>query len=96
MALRLYRGGAALVGTAPGQAPNTPGNMAEWSLNHSGVNGWVSQSYALNFPDETVIGRELPVRYPLTLEFLQACDFEPNAEVLYAMELISELAWEQK
>jgi hypothetical protein len=88
LALRMYLAGAELVGTPPSSAPNSAGNMTGWSLTKSGITGWVSQSYALNFPDETGIGRELPVHHALTLELLRHYDYDPNAEVLYALDLL--------
>ncbi|UCC81191.1 MAG: hypothetical protein JSW64_07500 [Candidatus Zixiibacteriota bacterium] len=91
IAVRLYRAGAILVGTPSSQAPNSGGNAIRWKLNNTGVIGRVSQSYALNFLDDSEQSRVLPVHYPLKYEWLASHDFDPNAEVLYALELLSKL-----
>ena len=91
IAVRLYRTGALLVGTPSGQAPNSGGNAIRWKLDNTGIIGRVSQSYVLNFPDDSELSRVLPVQYPLKYEWLASHDFDPNAEVLYALELLSKL-----
>ena len=57
---------------------------------HTWIEGWVSVSYFTQFPNDPEAGRVLPVHYPLTYEKLAAYDFDPNAEYLYALELLSE------
>jgi len=89
MAVRLYKAGAELVGAPPSSAPNSAGNMLQWTLDNSRIVGWVSQSYALNFPDEAAIGNALPVEHPMTLELLTRYGFDPNAEVLFALDLLA-------
>ena len=51
----------------------------------------MSGTYYNTFPDDPEVGRVLPVHYPLTYETLAAYDFDPNAEYLYALELLPEL-----
>jgi hypothetical protein len=92
IAVRLYRTGAVLVGTPSSQAPNSGGNAAKWTLNNTGITGRVSQSYVLNFPDDSELSRILTVHYPLTYEILTSYDFDPNAEVLYALDLLPRIA----
>jgi hypothetical protein len=41
----------------------------------------------INFPDDPD-RRVLPVHYPMTYEKLAKYDFDPNAEVLYVLELL--------
>ena len=89
IAIRLYRMGAFLVGTPSGQAPNSGGNAIKWTLDNTGITGRVSQSYVVNFPNDPALSRVLPVHYPLTYRWLAAHDFDPDAEVLYALELLS-------
>ena len=45
----------------------------------------------LEFPDDSELARVLPVHYPLTYEKLAFYDFDPNATLLYALELLPEL-----
>jgi len=91
-AVRLYRAGAVLVGTPSAQAPNSGGNAIRWQLDNTGLIGRVAQSYVLNFPDDSELARVLPVQYPMKLGWLASHYFDPNAEVLYALELIPEIA----
>jgi hypothetical protein len=90
LARHLYYAGATLVGTPSGQSSNCFGEILWWELDHTGVKGSVSDAYFVEFPDDPELGRVLPVHYPLTYEKVAAYDFDPNAEYLYALELISE------
>jgi hypothetical protein len=91
MALYLYRCGAKLVGTPSAQAPNSWGNLLEWRLTNSGINGEVSSSFEIEFGDDPEKGRVLPVHFPLTYEKLASYDFDHNACFLYAIEVLKEL-----
>ena len=88
MAHDLYRAGAVLVGTPSAQAPNSWGDLLEWQLNYSGIKGEVASAFDIEFGDDPERGRVLPVHYPLTYEKLKSFDFDNNAELLYAMELL--------
>jgi hypothetical protein len=90
MARHLYLAGASLVGTPPAQASNCFGECIPWKLAHSSIEGVVSVSYFNQFPDDPEVGRILPVHHPLTYETLASYGFDPNAEYLYALDLISE------
>ncbi len=96
IAVRFYRTDAVLVGTPSGQAPNSGGNAVKWRLDNTGLTGRVSQSYALNFPDESELSRVLPVHYPLTYELLARYNFDPHAEVLYALDLLPEFGEDKR
>jgi hypothetical protein len=89
MTLWLYRAGATLVGTPSGQAPNSWGNLLEWQLDNSGIEGEISSSFDIMFADESGMGSVLAVHYPLTYEKLASYDFDPNATFLFALELIA-------
>ena len=91
MATYLYLAGATFVGTPPSQAANSWGNGQLWRLDHTGIEGTVSTSYSVVFPDDSELAHVLPVHYPLTYDKLASYDFDPNAEYLYALELLSEL-----
>jgi hypothetical protein len=91
MAHDLYRAGAVLLGTPSAQAPNSWGDLLEWQLNYSGINGEVASAFDIEFGDDPERGRVLPVHYPLTYEKLKSFDFDINSEVLYALELLQDL-----
>jgi len=91
LAKYLYLAGTTLVGASSGQAANSFGNGQLWRLDHTGVHGSISSSYSVEFPDGSELARVLPVHYPLTYERLASYDFDPNAEYLYALELLPEL-----
>jgi hypothetical protein len=90
MARHLYLAGATLVGTPSAQASNCFGECIQWRLEHTSIGGVVSVSYFNQFPNDPEVGRVLPVHYPLTYEKLASYDFDPNAEYLYALELLSD------
>jgi len=90
LALRLYRAGALLVGTPSGQAPNFAAAMLDWSLTNTRIAGSVSKGYALNLPGAPETERVLRVNYPLTFDLLKRYNFDPNAEVLFAIDILTE------
>jgi hypothetical protein len=87
----LYEAGAILVGTPSGQAANCFGNGRLWRLRHSGIEGIISTKYEIWLPGDPEMGRVLPMHYPLTYEKLASYHFDPNAEFLYALELLPQL-----
>jgi hypothetical protein len=87
----LYEAGAILIGTPSGQAANCFGNGRLWHLKHSGIEGIISTKYEVRFPGNPEMGRVLPMHYPLTYEKLASYGFDPNAEFLYALELLPQL-----
>lgn len=91
MAHYLYRSGAKLLGTPSAQAPNSWGNTIQWELKNSGIKGEVASSFDIAFGDDPEKGKVLPVHYPLTYEKLKSFDFDINAEMLYALELLQGL-----
>jgi hypothetical protein len=86
----LSRAGAVLVGTPSSQVTNSFGEVAPFALDNTRISGWVSTKYCIQVPPASDAARVWPVDYPLTYEKLAAYDFDPNAEYLYALELISE------
>lgn len=84
-----YSLGGILVGTPSAQAPNSYGAAAVFRLNHTGIRGMVPMIAAMHFPDDPSKAHVLPVDYPLTYERLASYDFDPQAEYLYAIELMS-------
>jgi hypothetical protein len=87
MTMFLKRAGAVLIGTPSGQSPNSFGNMTTWELEHSGLEGEVPLACDIAFGDDPELGRVLPVDHPLTYEYLRSVDFDPNAELLFAIDL---------
>jgi hypothetical protein len=87
----LYEAGAILVGTPSGQAANCFGNGRLWYLKHSGIDGIISTKHEVWLPGNPEMGRVLPMHYPLTYEQLATYGFDPNAEFLYALELLPQI-----
>jgi len=83
--------GAILVSTPSGQAANCFGNAKYWRLDHTGIDGGVSSTYYIDFPNDPEMGRVLPMHYPLIYERLASYGFDPNAEFLYALELLPQI-----
>jgi len=81
--------GAILVGTPSAQAPNSYGAATVFRLTHTGIRGMVPMIAAMHFPHDPAKAHVLPVDYPLTYERLASYGFDPQAEYLYAIELMS-------
>ena len=77
------------MGTPSAQAPNSYGAAAVFRLNHTGIRGMVPMIAAMHFPYDPAKAHVLPVDFPLTYERLASYDFDPQAEYLYAVELMS-------
>jgi hypothetical protein len=83
----LYRAGARLAGTPSGQASNCFGDILHFELANSKISGSVSHKRFMDFPDDPALGRILPMDYPLTYDRLREYGFDPNAEVLWGIEI---------
>jgi len=86
----LYLAGATLVGTPSGQSANCYGEIIWWELDNTGLTGGVSGTQYIIFPEDSELGHVLPVHVPLTYEYLASTGFDPNAELLLALEWIQE------
>lgn len=86
--VNLERLGAEIVGVPASQAGNGFGNIRHFTLRFSQLEGWISTKYFLRFPDEAPIGYVLPPSHPLTYRKLAAFDFDPNASLLLALEVL--------
>ncbi len=84
--LSLHRTGATLVGVPGSQAPNCFIDIGFVTLPASRLTAMVSMRAAQAFPEDPVKGRMLPCDLPLTYERFKALGFDPNAEVLMALE----------
>jgi hypothetical protein len=84
----LQRCGAKILGTPSAQAGNCFGDTMGFKLENSGLSGTVSRKYYELFPDDHEKGRVLRPDYPLTYEKLASYNFDTNAEILYALEIL--------
>jgi hypothetical protein len=86
----LTKAGALVVGTPSSQGPNCYGDVLSFTLAHSGLSGIVSQKRFEYFPDDpnaTILEPD----YPLSYEKLAEYDFDPNAEIRFALEVLDKL-----
>lgn len=84
----LEKAGAQIVGIPSGQAGNHFGSVLQLTLANTGITLSVPTKQFLIFPDDPERGRLLRPDLELTLEKLKAYDFDPNAEVLLALETL--------
>lgn len=84
--LALRQNGAKVAGTPSGQAPNCFIDGLSFTLPRTGLAGTVSFKAQFSFPPGTPEGRMLPCDLPLTYEKFKALNFDPNAEILLALE----------
>jgi len=82
--------GATLIGTPSGQSMNAFGNGTLWRLDNTGVHGCMSRSYHEPYADDPELGRVWPVDVEMTYDLLASYAFDPNAEVLLALERIED------
>jgi len=82
--------GATLVGTPSGQSARAFGNGTLWELDHTGIGGCISRSYFDPYPDDPARGETWPIDVPLTYECLASTGFDPNAELLLALEWLED------
>ena len=89
LAYTLWRLGATVVGTPSAQAGNAFTNVLPIELPNSRIRGSVARSAQLFFPDDEALGRALMPDYPVRWRDLERFGFDRDAEVIYALELIS-------
>ncbi len=80
--------GAVTVGTPAAQPPNNFGDMLLFELRHTGIQAGVSHKWVVAFPDDPELCLLLEPQVPLTFEELAASGFDPNEEVLLALEAL--------
>jgi hypothetical protein len=81
--------GAQVVGTPSAQPGNNFGDVLRFRLRNTGIEGFVSHKQIVAFPDDLATGQCLEPHYPLTLARFADFDFDPNAEVLLALEVLA-------
>lgn len=87
----LYRIGAMIVGIPSGQAGNSFGDNRTFQLSNSKLLISFSTKYFVAFPDDLKAGRLLMPHYPISYEKLASYNFDKNAGLLYALEIVSSL-----
>jgi hypothetical protein len=84
----LYENGGKVLGTASAQPGNNYGDLLYYELNASGIKGYVSFKQNITFPDDPMKGKCLMPDYPLTHEIFESFGFDPDTEILFAIELL--------
>jgi len=85
----LQRHGATIVGTPSAQPGNNFGDSLILQLKNTKIQAFVAYKQIVTFPDDPAKGRCLPVDHLLTYSKLVSYGFDPNAEVLMALETVS-------
>jgi len=80
--------GADIVGTPSAQPGNNFGDVLQFELTNTGIGVFVSFKQIITFPDDPEGGRCLLPDHPLTLDRYRSFAFDPNAEVLLALEIL--------
>lgn len=86
-----WAAGGTLVGIPSSQAGNACGAWVSFKLNYSRLGGGVSHLYITHFRDNPELGKTFRPDYEITYDDLQSFDFDPNAEILFALRLIDSL-----
>lgn len=84
----LYAKGAKILGTASAQPGNNYGDILFFELENSRLKGYVSFKQNITFPDDPVKGKCLMPDYPLTYKKFESLGFDPDAEIVYALEVL--------
>ena len=83
----LYECGATIVGSTSAQAGNGFGDATTVSLRNTGLQMMVSTGANLVFPDQPTSRVQIRPHHELTYEKLKSYGFDPNAVILYALDL---------
>ncbi len=86
-----YLLGAKIVGTPSAQAGNSFGDILNFTLDNTKLYVTVSYKLFVAFPDDPEKGRVLKPHYIMSYDTLASHDFDPNAEILYALELLPKI-----
>ena len=86
-----WAAGGKVVGVPSSQAGNNFGAWVGFQLKHSRLKGGVSHLYITHFREDPDMGRILQPDYEVTYDLLRDYNFDPNAEILYTMEIIDSL-----
>lgn len=81
-------GSATVVGVPPRQAPNAFMENTPFQLPNSGLRGSIANAVQALYPEGTERTRVFLPDYSMNWSDLQRYDFDPDAEILYALDLI--------
>ncbi len=91
LAVKLYRMGAVIVGTPSAQSGNCFIDAITTELKNSKIGVALSSKVQVLFPEDESGGRELIPHHLLTYEKLVELNFDTNAELLLALEILQDL-----
>ncbi|MFC2077998.1 S41 family peptidase [Candidatus Bipolaricaulota bacterium] len=86
MMQQLDLAGATLVGTPSSQSPNFFDLATGWRLDNTGIEGTISHGWFLLSPKDPGRAGIWSIDLPLTYGYLATTGFDPNAEMLLALE----------
>jgi hypothetical protein len=87
----MYKGGAKIVGSTSGQSANGFGPWIPVTLKNSGLKVVISYQVNNVFPETKGERRVIEPHYILTYKKLKSYNFDPNAEFVYALEILKSL-----
>jgi hypothetical protein len=86
-----WAAGGKLVGIPSSQAGNACGAWVGFKLKYSRLKGGISHLFITHFRDNPEMGRTFRPDYEMTYDDLKSFNFDPNAEILFALELTDSL-----
>ncbi|MFC2166154.1 S41 family peptidase [Acidobacteriota bacterium] len=89
MLTSLYDSGATILGTPSAQPGNNFGDSLLFKLNNTGLRCFVSFKRIITFPDDEAKGHVLRPHFEMTYDILSSYNFDPNAEILWAIEILN-------
>jgi len=84
-----WAAGGRVVGIPSSQAGNACGAWVGFTLYHSWLKGGISHLYITHFRDDPEMGRTFRPDHEITYDDLKSFNFDPHAEILFALELIN-------
>jgi hypothetical protein len=89
MVQNFVKNNAIIVGTPSGQAPNTFSDQNPFELKNSGLNLYLTYKVGYSFPELDHNVDVLLPHYLMTYDKLKSYNFDPNSEVIYALEVLN-------
>jgi hypothetical protein len=87
----LFKSGARVVGSTPGQSGNGFGNFMYVYLSHTNLRIAISMDTYVVFPEHPGERKVLPPHHELTYDHLKRYGFAPHAVIHYALDLLPEI-----
>jgi len=84
----LYKSGATVVGSVSAQSGNGFGNSTGVALKNTGIRLMISKNAYVVFPEEPSKRKQILPHHELTYEKLKSYGFDPQAVILYALEVL--------